>query len=62
MKGIILAGGGALLMGLQERLRDETGMKVWLAADPLHSVVLGAGRALEEIDRFGTMIFGTDSD
>lgn len=61
-RGIILAGGGALLMGLQERLRDETGMKVWLAADPLHSVVLGAGRALEEIDRFGTMIFGTDSD
>ena len=61
-RGIILAGGGALLMGLQERLRDETGMTIRLAADPLHAVVLGAGRALEEIDRFGTMIFGTGSD
>ena len=49
-------------MGLKERLRDETGMTIRLAADPLHAVVLGAGRALEEIDRFGTMIFGTGSD
>lgn len=61
-RGIVLAGGGALLMGLRERLSDETGMDVWLAADPLHAVVLGAGRALEEIDRFGMMIFGSGSD
>ena len=56
-RGIVLTGGGALLLGLRERIGEETGMNVWLATDPLCSVVLGAGRALEEIDRFGTMVF-----
>jgi len=49
-RGILLAGGGALLRGLAERLRDETGVPVVLADDPLTCVVLGAGQALEEID------------
>ena len=38
-------GGGALLRGLDERLRDETGMPIQLAGNPLESVVLGAGNA-----------------
>ena len=49
-RGIVLTGGGALLKGLDRRLRHETGMPVRLAADPLASVALGSGRCLEEFD------------
>jgi rod shape-determining protein MreB len=49
-RGIVLSGGGALLRNLDQRLRDETGLPVVLAEDPLASVVLGAGRVLENID------------
>jgi rod shape-determining protein MreB len=56
--GITLAGGGALLVGLPELLYAETGMPVRLAPDPLLAVVLGAGRALEEFELFGSVIFG----
>lgn len=48
-RGIVLAGGGALLKGLDERLRQETGMPVHLTDDPLTCVVVGSGKALEEI-------------
>jgi rod shape-determining protein MreB len=47
--GIVLAGGGALLNGLPERLIKETGMPVRVAEDPLYSVVNGAGRCVENI-------------
>ena len=49
-KGIVLSGGGSLLRGLDQRLRNETGLPVVLAEDPLSSVVLGTGQVLEEID------------
>jgi rod shape-determining protein MreB len=49
-RGILLAGGGALLRGFAERLQAETHVPVVLADDPLTCVVLGAGHALEEID------------
>jgi rod shape-determining protein MreB and related proteins len=49
-RGLVLTGGGALLRGIDERLKHETGMPVHLAESPLHCVVLGAGRCLEEID------------
>lgn len=61
-RGVVLTGGGALLVGLVERLTEEIGMKVLVASDPLHSVVLGAGKALEEIDRFGTIFFGSNQE
>ena len=61
-RGVVLTGGGALLVGLVERLTEELGMKVLMAPDPLNSVVLGAGKALEEIDRFGTIFFGSNQD
>ena len=49
-RGIALTGGGALLRGLGERLRVETGMQIQLADGPLESVVLGAGRCVEDFD------------
>ena len=47
-QGIVLTGGGALLEGLDEVLRDETGLPVTVAEDPLTCVAMGTGRALEE--------------
>ncbi len=49
-KGIVLSGGGALLRNLDVRLREETGLPVVPAEDPLASVVLGTGRVLEDMD------------
>jgi len=49
-RGIALTGGGALLRGLDERLREETGMPVHLADNPLESVVLGTGKCVEDFD------------
>jgi rod shape-determining protein MreB len=49
-RGIILTGGGSLLKNLDRRLRDETGLPVQLAADPLSSVALGAGRMLADFN------------
>ena len=49
-RGIILAGGGALLRGMDRLLAEETGMPVSLTDDPLAAVVMGTGRALEEIE------------
>src|SRR5579885_1053564 len=48
-KGIMLAGGGALLRNLDVLLREETGLPVTLAEDPLTAVVMGAGKALDEL-------------
>ncbi|OWK34074.1 rod shape-determining protein [Sphingomonas dokdonensis] len=47
-QGIVLTGGGALLQGLDEVLRDETGLPVTVADEPLTCVALGTGRALED--------------
>jgi len=49
-RGIVMAGGGSLLRGLDRLLGEETGMPVTLADDPLSSVALGTGKALEEIE------------
>ena len=47
-RGIILTGGGSLLRGLDEKIRQETGMPVLLAEQPLASVVLGTGKMIED--------------
>ena len=48
--GITVTGGGALLLGLEQRLAHQTGMPIRIANEPLYSVVIGSGRALENID------------
>jgi len=48
-RGIILCGGGALLMNLDKRLREETSLPIFIADDPLSSVVMGAGKILENL-------------
>jgi len=47
-KGIVLTGGGALIKNLDKRLRDETGLPVSMAEDPLASVALGTGKMLSD--------------
>ncbi len=47
-QGIVLTGGGALIKGLDEYLREETGLPVSIAEDPLSCVALGTGRAMED--------------
>jgi rod shape-determining protein MreB and related proteins len=49
-RGIVLTGGGALLKNLDKRIREETGLPVSIAEDPLASVVLGTGRMLTDFN------------
>ena len=51
-RGLVLAGGGALLRGLDKRLREETGLPVHVAEDPLSAVAEGTGNVLSEIGFF----------
>jgi rod shape-determining protein MreB len=54
--GIYLAGGGALLRGLGDRLHKKTGLPVFVAEDPLRAVVRGTGIALKNIDKFNFLL------
>ena len=49
-RGIVLAGGGALLRGLDALIREKTGLPVAVADDPLTAVVMGVGRMLDDLD------------
>jgi rod shape-determining protein MreB len=49
-RGIVLTGGGALLKNLDKRIREETGLPVAIADDPLASVVLGTGKMLSDFN------------
>ena len=48
-RGIVLTGGGALIKNLDKRIREETGLPVSMADDPLASVVLGTGKMLQRL-------------
>src|SRR5207344_3590258 len=48
--GIVLAGGGALLNGIDARLMHETGMPIIIAPNPLYAVAIGSGQSLEEFE------------
>jgi rod shape-determining protein MreB and related proteins len=58
-KGITLAGGGALLNGLDARLHHETGMPIVVAPNPLHAVAIGSGQSLEEFDALKSVLFSS---
>ena len=58
-KGMVLAGGGALLRDIDRLLMEETGLPVIVADDPLTCVVRGSGKALEKMEHFGP-IFTND--
>ncbi|MEQ8717148.1 MAG: rod shape-determining protein [Acidimicrobiales bacterium] len=60
-RGICLAGGGALLTGLPQRLEHETGMPIIVAPDPLYAVALGSGQSLEEFEALRGVLF-SDGD
>jgi rod shape-determining protein MreB and related proteins len=55
-RGIALAGGGAMLRGMDDRLREETGLPVHLADNPLESVVLGTGMCVENFETLGRIL------
>jgi rod shape-determining protein MreB len=55
-RGIVITGGGALLRGLDVRIANETGTPVITADKPLHSVVIGSGKCLEEFDRLSEVL------
>ena len=54
--GITLAGGGALLKGLDRRMANETKMPVYIAEDPLTCVVRGAGRIVESLEQYDRIL------
>lgn len=55
-KGIVLAGGGALITNLDKLLSEKTNMPVYIAQDPLDCVVKGTGKTLEDLDRLKTVL------
>jgi rod shape-determining protein MreB len=59
-QGITITGGGALLAGIDRRLAHETGMPINIAHDPLYSVVIGSGRALENIEMMRGLLSQSD--
>lgn len=58
--GICLAGGGSLLQGLDRRLADELRVRTWVAEDPISCVARGAGIALEDLDKWGSLFVGLE--
>jgi rod shape-determining protein MreB len=58
--GICLAGGGALLHGLAERLSDELHLRVWVAEDPLTCVVRGTGVVLDDFRTYSSLLVGLE--
>ena len=58
--GICLAGGGAMLQGLADRLADELKLRVWVAEDPLSCVARGAGMIFDDFDRLSRLLVGLE--
>ncbi len=61
-RGIILTGGGALLRGLEKRLRQETNLPVYAAEDPITCVVRGCGAALENLAQYSQVLIRSRRD
>lgn len=58
--GICMAGGGSQLLGLTERVAEESNMRVWIAEDPMTCVARGAGRVLEDYDNLRRVLVGLE--
>lgn len=58
-KGIVLAGGGAMIQNLDKLLSAETGMPVYIAEEPLDCVVRGTGKTLEDLERLKTVLINS---
>ena len=58
-KGIVLAGGGALIQNLDKLLSMKTGMPVYIAEEPLNCVVKGTGKTLEDLERLKTVLINS---
>ena len=56
--GIYLAGGGALIKGLDKRLSKKSGLPFHIAEDPLRAIARGTGIAMKNIDKFSFLIHG----
>ncbi len=61
-KGIVVTGGGALLKGMDKRLREETNLAINIADDPLTCVVRGTGKVLDEMSRFSKVLIRSRRD
>ncbi|MCH9031842.1 MAG: rod shape-determining protein [candidate division Zixibacteria bacterium] len=61
-RGIILTGGGALLRGMEKRLRQETNLPVFVAEDPMTCVVRGCGAALENFQQYSKVMMKSRRD
>jgi rod shape-determining protein MreB len=61
-RGIVLTGGGALLRGLDKRLREETNLPVYAADDPLTCVVRGTGKVLEDMQGYSKVLIKAHRD
>ena len=60
-KGIVLTGGGALLRGLDERLKHETSMPIHVADEPLSSVAFGSGKCIEEFESLKKVLVSSEA-
>jgi rod shape-determining protein MreB len=55
-RGVMITGGGALLKGLDERIRMETSLPVHIADEPLTAVVRGAGKVIDNLNHFSKVL------
>ena len=58
-KGIVLAGGGALIKNIDKLIAERTEMPVYVAEDPLECVVKGTGKTLEDLERLKTVLINS---
>ena len=58
-KGIVLAGGGALIKNIDKLVAEKTEMPVYIATDPLECVVKGTGKTLEDLERLKTVLINS---
>jgi rod shape-determining protein MreB len=61
-KGIVVTGGGALIRGIDKRLREETNLPINIAEDPLTCVARGTGKVLENMAEFSKVLIKSRRD